>query len=670
MVFKMLTIALASALPMFYTDDQTSSYYNTKILLYENRAAYHENVERPALFESSRKKLEDQIRAVQALVEEKKLAEAIKAIGPKAALDLILIRGELYLLAGEPQKARLDFEKIITAQPSGRLRALALDGLRRCLKMKIKDGRLDIYAPLILTLKQEWRNEEALALLSEAYEKTLPTKILELLKEEEPILALRLGHYEKAQKLWGSPKNLSQKQWLATAKLRDGRFAEAADLRLSLAKSFSKGKLRQKEFERALNILAKGGLYQEALTLAQKTPELKDKIENFNWVLGLSALGANLPTEAQKHFSAILKNKKFNKDHVGAEYYLARSLELAGQKKEARKIFQRIADDEKTDYYSILARGRLGNENLYLKSKMSALLENGHLHSDRQTLGYFLWLSDKGLMGTNLPEAAQALLNTKAEKIGQTEKILQEIADGSLTQAAGELNYFADDYCQKQKDLGAKKDDINRLMASLAAWSGNYRLAVRIFSLIKSEPGKKSQKWSHPLIYSAAVLTASRNLGLAPQLILSVIRTESAYQADVISVSNAQGLMQLLPATANKIAEILGEKKVRPLDLFDPALNIRYGTWYLNELEKGFGATALALAGYNGGPYNIKRLIETKGPWPLDVFIDTLTMDETIKYVKRITESQYIYEKEYLSEAAPRDFSEKIKPPQTSLPAF
>ena len=72
--------------------------------------------------------------------------------------------------------------------------------------------------------------------------------------------------------------------------------------------------------------------------------------------------------------------------------------------------------------------------------------------------------------------------------------------------------------------------------------------------------------------------------------------------------------------------------------LSDPDYNIRLGALYIRQVLDMFdGNVELALAGYNGGPYRIKRLWRQAGTDPeLDRFIDGLSLDETKTYVKRI----------------------------------
>lgn len=86
---------------------------------------------------------------------------------------------------------------------------------------------------------------------------------------------------------------------------------------------------------------------------------------------------------------------------------------------------------------------------------------------------------------------------------------------------------------------------------------------------------------------------------LDPKLVLAVISVESAFQSNAVSSKRAQGLMQLIPATARRFG-------VR--DVFDPADNIRGGMAYLRWLLTRFkGDVTLALAGYNAGEGAVKK---------------------------------------------------------------
>jgi soluble lytic murein transglycosylase len=65
--------------------------------------------------------------------------------------------------------------------------------------------------------------------------------------------------------------------------------------------------------------------------------------------------------------------------------------------------------------------------------------------------------------------------------------------------------------------------------------------------------------------------------------------------------------MQLTPSTAKGIALRTGGTAFRVSDLTDPAINIRYGTWYLHDLFAKYGSVPLVLAAYNAGQGNVDR---------------------------------------------------------------
>jgi soluble lytic murein transglycosylase-like protein len=97
---------------------------------------------------------------------------------------------------------------------------------------------------------------------------------------------------------------------------------------------------------------------------------------------------------------------------------------------------------------------------------------------------------------------------------------------------------------------------------------------------------------------SALVEDAARRNGVDPLLVHSVIKAESNYNPKAVSNKGAQGLMQLMPATARD----LGVKNA-----MDPKDNIEGGVKYLKYLQSQFSDTALALAAYNAGEGAVKR---------------------------------------------------------------
>jgi soluble lytic murein transglycosylase len=130
-----------------------------------------------------------------------------------------------------------------------------------------------------------------------------------------------------------------------------------------------------------------------------------------------------------------------------------------------------------------------------------------------------------------------------------------------------------------------------------------------------------------------------------------MVRQESAFDSQARSWAGARGLMQLMPATGREVAQRLG-LRYSTSRLNDPDFSVRLGTRYFRQVLDMFdGNVELALAGYNGGPYRIKKLWRQAGTQPeLDRFVEGLSLEETKTYVKRIILFEDSYEKLYNEE--------------------
>jgi Transglycosylase SLT domain len=132
----------------------------------------------------------------------------------------------------------------------------------------------------------------------------------------------------------------------------------------------------------------------------------------------------------------------------------------------------------------------------------------------------------------------------------------------------------------------------------------------------------------HP--FHAQILQAAQTYDVDPSLIKAVIQTESSYNPNAVSTSGAQGLMQLMPATARW----LGIE-----DSFDPAMNIDGGVRYLKLLLDRFGGNVkLALAAYNAGSRYVRKY---KGVPPFPT---------TRIYIKKVLKCRERFEQELLAQ--------------------
>jgi soluble lytic murein transglycosylase-like protein len=283
------------------------------------------------------------------------------------------------------------------------------------------------------------------------------------------------------------------------------------------------------------------------------------------------------------------------------QYWSARAFEIQGEQERARQIYAAVASSDTTDFYSKYALVRLGG------GSPGALAANagkaGPLEAwpNDPALGRTRLLSDLGLE----PLAWQEL------------ELVRERAEPRAAKALQAL------LLARQGD---RRKSIVSLREAFPALGTPFQRALP----------EEALKLYYPLDYQGAVRTWASYNQLPMSLVLGVIRQESAFDRFATSSAGARGLMQLMPATARELASHAGLGFL-PEKMHDPEFNLRLGTTYLRQVLAMFGDNVeLGLAGYNGGPYRIKRMWQQNGSTDLDRFLESLSIEESKVYVKRI----------------------------------
>lgn len=104
-----------------------------------------------------------------------------------------------------------------------------------------------------------------------------------------------------------------------------------------------------------------------------------------------------------------------------------------------------------------------------------------------------------------------------------------------------------------------------------------------------------------PTPFGASIHSLGREYGLNPRLIAALVKAESSFDPQALSSQGAQGLMQIMPATADRFG-------VAAAEIFDPEVNLETGVRYLSYLRKLYkGELTLMLAAYNAGEATVER---------------------------------------------------------------
>lgn len=167
---------------------------------------------------------------------------------------------------------------------------------------------------------------------------------------------------------------------------------------------------------------------------------------------------------------------------------------------------------------------------------------------------------------------------------------------------------------------------------------------VGVFLYVEQTEPSWYVRLRYPLEYEHIVRGHAEQYDLDAALLAAVIYRESEFDADARSSSGAIGLMQLLPDTAEGIAQLTGGSGFVVDDLYDPEINVRYGSFYLRRLLRKYEDERLALAAYNAGQANVDEWI-AEGR-------EEIPFPETREFVENVLDARELYARAYADELA------------------
>ena len=159
--------------------------------------------------------------------------------------------------------------------------------------------------------------------------------------------------------------------------------------------------------------------------------------------------------------------------------------------------------------------------------------------------------------------------------------------------------------------------------------------------------GKLTKRTRVRVEYTDIVRRYAEEYVLEPSYVAAVIMAESSYNPKAVSSADARGLMQLLPETAQWIAKKVGETYVEE-NLFDPAVNVRYGCWYLSFLlDRYENDKRCASAAYHAGQRTVDGWLKDARYSADGRTLYAMGGSATERYVNRIMEYYERYREIY-----------------------
>ncbi len=325
------------------------------------------------------------------------------------------------------------------------------------------------------------------------------------------------------------------------------------------------------------------------------------------WEAGWQELSSRNPSGAIGYWAELEALYPDSAYARGGRYWTGRAYEQLGEPGRAREIYRSLLAAETADFYLRNAAARLQGTTAATGASLA---------------------DDRGIPWPVHPAFARARLLTDLglDDLAETELLAVRRSSPAPTGAARRRAGDALEALILSR-LGRPRASIGKIRDAFPALGGPFQAAVPATAL----------RLYYPLLYDEVIRRQAERRGLAPEVVLGMVRQESGFDVGATSRAGARGLLQLMPATARETARKMG-LPYSTARLSEPEFNLAVGTHYFAHVLGMFdGNLELALAGYNGGPYRIRRLWREAAPaTALDSFLEGLPVEESRIYVKRI----------------------------------
>jgi soluble lytic murein transglycosylase len=334
--------------------------------------------------------------------------------------------------------------------------------------------------------------------------------------------------------------------------------------------------------------------------------------------------------EALQGFYGYLRAHPDPTDAIPAIYWMARCYESLGDRAHSAQLLERVLALASQSYYSRRAA-----------EARQALMKSGRME-------------DRVYPGLDFDDLAKAVgeIHLPLAAVTGPSATSSEIIERARQLAAADLPELASSELRRGLRHSPSDRALSYLLSRVYEMQGDYYSAISTlrqnFPDYNDRPADSlpSEVWEllFPVKHWDTIAQRARKYDLDPNLVLAIIRQESAFQERARSAANARGLMQVLPSTGRRVARPAGVTRYTVRKLYLPESNIAVGTHHLASLLRQYdNREELALAAYNAGDNRADLWEKLFGLTDMAVFVERIPFSETRAYIKQVLTNQAHY---------------------------
>ena len=468
--------------------------------------------------------------------------------------------------------------------------------------------------------------------------------------------------------------------------------AKAGDLKLAIDTSMAVYKVAGNS-KTGVSALYQAGVwayqirdYQNAENRLRKVPVVRLSSayrKELKWYLGWLRYLKGDYVGAERSFRMMLnpfsrKRVKENPDRI--QYWLAMSLLKQGKNEKSRIIFEKLKGRSRLAFYSLLAQERLSQINAKSERKPAKVDEQINLTIAGRSANLTPFgerapwpneqeaaMTEEVVEGGETTDEAALLAEEQVNEESEEEKTA-EVAPGtgadifSQTEANQKLERAKAFWSVGLEDLARREvGDLEKYSRGFELFKkvieeyrvmGLYHKLTVMGSSYSHRANMTSNKFiyeaMYPKAYAEQVEKQAEEFDIPPALIWSIMKAESMFKPWARSPVGALGLMQVMPTTGQKLAEMMSVKDFSAESLLEPAQAIRFGSRYLERLSRKFEySIPLVAAAYNAGPHRVSQWLYYFGLMQMDEWVEHIPFVETRNYVKKVSVNYMAYNEIY-----------------------